>query len=546
MKVAILLASLAGAAASGASEPAADSEPAALKRLLSAAVSSKTCAELGWSTDGDDFAVCRGSEFGSGCSGSVNWAAAVAFCEGGGARLCTLGDMQLSETSETGCVDGSTLQWTSDACADGYILTIEGAAFSACSGAESSFPTSCCADVGTVAPLMETGTMTHITSDSLLTSSVNTTMLTAKSAALTIVEATAISVESVDLGDGEVINASAWAKLQALCDDAQTNLAAPVTRVQATLAQGESIVVTHANDTLGTRLVSIIAPVNYVTPTYETNPLTVLYSDFEDMGRNLAASGESELPSFSDPSNVYLSTSHPRFGSKALYSYDYPHMASYSLGAGTLDFGTGDFTIRFWFFTEQGYLTGGFWGNVLSTINACGPSGSNWAVGMNSLCGLRVFRSDVLETACFGALDSSGGRYAASTWYHIAVERFSGTTRLFLDGVLAHSFSDPYSYFTASSTLYVGGTCDWDNTPRIHIDELEVTKMALYEGVAFDPPTAPDPSMEIVSISTTDDESAVGPVYDSSRYVTTFVNSSATRVKKASSGTEDVVVVVRL
>jgi len=68
--------------------------------------SSSTCDDLGW-TNAEKYgssSVCGESWRGlSGCSGELSWSVAIGFCEGIGARLCTVEELQADETKSTGC-----------------------------------------------------------------------------------------------------------------------------------------------------------------------------------------------------------------------------------------------------------------------------------------------------------------------------------------------------------------------------------------------------------------------------------------------------------
>ena len=83
----------------------------------------------------------------------------------------------------------------------------------------------------------------------------------------------------------------------------------------------------------------------------------------------------------------------------------------------------------------------------------------------------------------------SGGTLATNTWYHVAVARFGGTTKLFLDGTELGTYSDTNDY-GSTKPLGVGGEYAGTNEFAGHIDEIRVSKAtARYTG-AFTAPTA--------------------------------------------------------
>jgi hypothetical protein len=124
--------------------------------------SASTCSELGWTNAairGDD-QVCGNSVMNGTCSGLVALADAAAFCESGGARLCTASELSNDEARASGCNDNRRQAWSSTPCstssssgnaayvAAGATSLFEGNATCA-DAADSSvvFYTKCCADV---------------------------------------------------------------------------------------------------------------------------------------------------------------------------------------------------------------------------------------------------------------------------------------------------------------------------------------------------------------------------------------------------------------
>jgi hypothetical protein len=104
----------------------------------------------------------------------------------------------------------------------------------------------------------------------------------------------------------------------------------------------------------------------------------------------------------------------------------------------------------------------------------------------------------------FGAQNNGGANDVAASaeitmnsWHHIACVRSSGTTLLFVDGVLAGSSSlNPYT--TSSNPLYIaagnsqsyGSMYFWDG----YIDELRITKGVARYTSTFTPPTQAFPN----------------------------------------------------
>eukprot|EP00613_Pedinella_sp_CCMP2098_P034643 CAMPEP_0171727302 /NCGR_PEP_ID=MMETSP0991-20121206/26228_1 /TAXON_ID=483369 /ORGANISM="non described non described, Strain CCMP2098" /LENGTH=333 /DNA_ID=CAMNT_0012321045 /DNA_START=26 /DNA_END=1027 /DNA_ORIENTATION=- len=124
--------------------------------------SATSCEELGWSNAEEHVStdVCGEtdhdgeSHLGSdGCSGHMNAADAELFCEGRGARLCTLSELEQDEPRKTGCDYDREQVWSTTACDNGSgFMTIEGSTphqgGAVCTDAQdtSTVVARCCAD----------------------------------------------------------------------------------------------------------------------------------------------------------------------------------------------------------------------------------------------------------------------------------------------------------------------------------------------------------------------------------------------------------------
>ena len=177
--------------------------------------------------------------------------------------------------------------------------------------------------------------------------------------------------------------------------------------------------------------------------------------------------------------NAQISTAQSKFGGASIAfdgTGDYITLASNA----AFGYGTGDFTWEMWFrasSTSSGYLmdhTGGNAG-ILAFTSGNKVSYFNTTVG----------------TA--GALYNTGsGAVSANTWYHIAVCRASGTTKLFLDGVEKSSQADSHNYPTAGIGF---GSFSLANSFFYNgfFDDIRITKGVARYTANFTPPTAPFP-----------------------------------------------------
>jgi len=203
-------------------------------------------------------------------------------------------------------------------------------------------------------------------------------------------------------------------------------------------------------------------------------------------------------------------------------------------------FGTGDFTVEFWF--NLGSASGNYQSMLLFThsggsfIMRFGSSGdysSYLQVGIVASAASNVYSTNLSQSALFGQ------------WTHFAFTRQSSTCRVFVNGIqrslgtgvtpssfTLQSFSDSTN-IASSSTVYIGS----DTTPSPftgYITDLRVTKgTALYTG-PFIPPTAPVSNVANVSLLTL--QSDIGS--NSAQFVDQSPNNHLiTRNGNASQGT---------
>lgn len=189
-----------------------------------------------------------------------------------------------------------------------------------------------------------------------------------------------------------------------------------------------------------------------------------------------------------------LSTAQYARGISSLYFNN----ASYVMCNGSSDFafGTGDFTVEF--FVRLA-------GNLATTAGVfdCRPASTNGAYvailnyGSNRL-GLYVNSAYRIQ---------SGVILSLNTWYHVAVSRVSGTTRMFINGTQGGvSYVDANNYGVGASRPVLGsnGQSIGTTTYRLNgfIDELRVTKgVGRYSsnfGVSSDPFPEGPPTQSVI------------------------------------------------
>jgi len=137
-------------------------------------------------------------------------------------------------------------------------------------------------------------------------------------------------------------------------------------------------------------------------------------------------------------------------------------------------FGTGNFTIESWF-----YITSGTAGAIFDTRSG--------AVGVTPLL---FFSSSLLRYYINGGDQIlSTTTLSLNTWYHVALVRNSGSSKMYLNGVQTGSSFADTNNFTLTNTITIGRGNDGNNSLNGYISNLRVVKgQALYTS-SFTPST---------------------------------------------------------
>lgn len=163
--------------------------------------------------------------------------------------------------------------------------------------------------------------------------------------------------------------------------------------------------------------------------------------------------------------NAQLDTAQKKFGTASLLLdgiNDYIQLD----GSADFAFGTGDFTIEMWFRLS-----------AISTQYVLYDSTPAAGSGLYPL--ILISSSNMLQFLAPSALIVGTTAVAASTWYHVALTRASGITRLFLDGVQeGDDYADTNTYINGASRPVIGtnGATVTSNEVAGWIDEVSVSK----------------------------------------------------------------------
>jgi hypothetical protein len=160
-----------------------------------------------------------------------------------------------------------------------------------------------------------------------------------------------------------------------------------------------------------------------------------------------------------------------------------------TLSSPLLSMGTRDFTIECWV-NKSVANHKGIW-QISST--AGGLQSTNY--GLTLALGFQVGRWQIYAGGNSAGINSSSFSLSTNTWYHTAVIRYNGTTRLFIDGTQIISTSDTYNY--TGTYMVIGGYYSTSYLHQGYIQDLRITKgEARYidkqnPTANFTPPSAP-------------------------------------------------------
>lgn len=112
----------------------------------------------------------------------------------------------------------------------------------------------------------------------------------------------------------------------------------------------------------------------------------------------------------------------------------------------------------------------------------------DWRTSNNTLPVLYLINANVVWRANSNTQITSTISLVAGKWYHIALVKNSTTTTMYIDGVVAGSFSDSFTY--PNDSLKIGKAWDsfyWNG----HLSNIRIVKGTAVYTSAFTPPTTP-------------------------------------------------------
>jgi len=203
------------------------------------------------------------------------------------------------------------------------------------------------------------------------------------------------------------------------------------------------------------------------------------------LGTNAGIYDNSMMPDWVTVGNAQISTSVKKYGTGSM-SFDGTDDRLTSVGNPAFAFGTGDFTVEGWIYTNVLVGERGF----LQTSDTAGGLKTTYTSGILLCLGPSPY---YLSANIGGTNVTSGSTYLSiNTWYHVAVTRASGSVRLFINGTLV---GGPTTITTSllGQNLVVGGYYSTTYLWNGYIDDLRVTNGVARYTASFTPPTSAFP-----------------------------------------------------
>ena len=248
-------------------------------------------------------------------------------------------------------------------------------------------------------------------------------------------------------------------------------------------------------------------PTTPLTAITNTSLLTFQSNRFLDNSTNnftITPSGTPRVQAF-QPFSPVASYTTALYGGSGYFNGSTDYVSAASNAA--FGYGTADFTIEFWIYP--------------TTISASTPNLIDQRNGAASSTAPTLYLNNgVLTYYTNGANIITGSSLVANSWYHIALVKSSGSTKLYLNGAqVGSTYSDSNNYITSPVRVFASNDGSTVNYQAGYCSNLRIVKgTAVYTG-AFTPPT-------LAPLTTAGSTSAAS--YSSTTNVNTSFASSAT------------------
>lgn len=210
----------------------------------------------------------------------------------------------------------------------------------------------------------------------------------------------------------------------------------------------------------------------------DANTVLLLHFDGSDASTTITDSSLTTPHTCTANGNAQIDTADSKFGGSSLLLDGTGDSVSWDGTDSDLTW-AGDFTIDWWMKSNTQTTEGGAGRRIFSA--AAGATGLECLI--DSVNGtLEVWNSAAKIIECTTDV-------VDNTWRHIAIERYSGTMRIYVDGVSEHSAANATTW-AGTNPMYIGR---YQASGIGHylgwIDEFRVSNIARYLGTNFTPPT---------------------------------------------------------
>ena len=180
--------------------------------------------------------------------------------------------------------------------------------------------------------------------------------------------------------------------------------------------------------------------------------------------------------------NAQISTSVVKYGTGSL-AFDGTGDRLTSASSPNIAFGTGDFTVEAWIYTNTLSGERGF----IQTSTTAGGLEAGYTTGIVIAIGVSPY---AIYTNIGGTSVTSGTTYIAiNTWYHVALTRASGSVRLFINGTLVGGPTTAAADLTGQN-IVIGGYYSTTYLWNGYVDDLRITKGYARYTANFTAPTS--------------------------------------------------------
>lgn len=240
------------------------------------------------------------------------------------------------------------------------------------------------------------------------------------------------------------------------------------------------------------------------------------------------------------PTSATISTTQSKYGGASGY-FDGSSSSALTIPASSVfNFGTGDFTIEFWFNIPVGASGSPYGKTFVSNENNVWSAG---AFSLYALASSTQFRPSFWINEFSGSvpiLIPSSGDYRDGNWHHFAIVRNGSSFSMYIDGSLAANGTHAGNCGSSTRNLMIGDNLANNGGDRNFlgkIDDLRISQFARYVST-FTPPTA--------ALPTTASSTPADPYYgytslllhmDGSNASTDFVDSGPNALTVTRTGT---------